>query len=111
MHRGQLRVKNDCTLMVLEADQFQKIISPFPTPHAGSYGEAFVDMLNDGPAAELSDVTELERSMKFVLKHAFPDKIQIEPELDRASGMPSVDSGQSSYHSDSGHSTFGSGHN
>jgi hypothetical protein len=111
-HQGQLRVKDDCTILVLDAEQFQKIVSPYPTPHANNYGEAFVDALNNAGVENLTDTAFPEREMQNVLAHAFPDRYRLQQP--RNSGLDSIVSGNT-YTNPSGafgvwDSVFGTSH-
>merc|ERR1712107_282568 len=46
MHCGTLKADVESTLLVLDAEKFQRIVSPFPTDHCHRYASAFVERLN-----------------------------------------------------------------
>lgn len=73
MHVGTLRgMANVSTMLVLEADKFQQIVSPFPTNHAFLYAEKYVEQLNLIPEERLSDIDTIETM--HVIRAVFPER-------------------------------------
>jgi len=73
IHCGTLRAVSDCTLMSLDAERFAEIASPFPSNHASTYAEAFVESLNDSDGRVLTDLRTSEVEVGALA--AFPEFI------------------------------------
>jgi len=70
MHAGTLRAVTDCTLVALNAERFQKIVSAFPTDHARKYAENFVAALNWNVESGITDLHNDE--INYAAMRAFP---------------------------------------
>lgn len=71
MHCGTLQAETNCTLLVLDKEQFCYTISPFPTHHARDYAGAFVEELNRTDRDFLTDLRD--NSVDVACKCAFMD--------------------------------------
>jgi len=73
IHRGTLKAVSECTLLAMDADKFQRIISPFPTHHAHLYASAFVELLNVLDNSALTDLRIVDQ--EDLVDCAFPEMI------------------------------------
>jgi len=73
MHVGTVTAMSDCRLLVLNAEQFQKIIKGFPTEHARVYAAAFVKRMNRHRAQDqLTEVGNVnERTLARRIRRIF----------------------------------------
>merc|ERR1712113_1262342 len=74
VHCGDMKAQETTQLLVLEADQFQAIISDHPTTHARTYAVEYVRCLNETIPSDLEDVKTLtEEEHDTIISLAFPD--------------------------------------
>merc|ERR1711972_647257 len=55
-HYGNLCAMSECRLLALDAKEFRKIVSLFPTRHACRYASGFCEQLNCVDRSSLSDI-------------------------------------------------------
>jgi len=59
IHLGTLQGTSEAVVLNLEAKAFQSIITPFPSPHAQSYGSLFIQQANSNPG-RLTDLAGVD---------------------------------------------------
>lgn len=74
VHQGDLQAAGPATLLILDGQKFQDIVSPFPTGHPCDYAQRFVESLN---VIDKLDLTDLHMPCQEDIAHAvFPEMFQ-----------------------------------
>merc|ERR1712137_217119 len=70
-HRGVLRAVTECQMLRLGADQFQSIVSAFPSLSVRIYSKEFVRLLSATKIDDLTDLSTDDETSQWLVKDAF----------------------------------------